>query len=93
MDISIVIPLLNEEESIPELAQWIEKVMTDNNFSYEIVFVDDGSSDSSWEIIQKLSKENNYIKGIKFKTKLWEISSLEYWFWCCKRRCCYNHGC
>lgn len=66
MNISIVIPLLNEQESLPELCKWIEKVMSSHNFSYEILFVDDGSSDESWQTITALSKENNAIKGIRF---------------------------
>ena len=62
MDISVVIPLFSEEESIPELSQWIVKVMNVNKFSYEVIFVDDGSRDNSWNIIEQLSKENNNIK-------------------------------
>lgn len=65
-DISVVIPLYNEAESLPELASWIAKVMEDNNFSYEIIFVDDGSTDESFNIIRKLSEENSEIKGIRF---------------------------
>lgn len=76
MDISIVIPLLNEEESIPELAQWIDKVMTDNNFSYEILFIDDGSTDSSWDIIRKMSVDNIHIKGVKFKRNYGKSAAL-----------------
>ena len=57
MDISVVIPLLNEEESLPELESWIRRVMEANNFSYEIIFVDDGSTDASWHIIKNLSKK------------------------------------
>lgn len=66
MDISIVIPLLNEQESLPELTSWIEKVMQQNNFSYEVIFIDDGSTDSSWETIQQLSIKNGNLKGIRF---------------------------
>lgn len=66
MNISVVIPLLNEQESLPELCKWIEKVMSTHNFSYEILFVDDGSTDASWKTIQTLSKDNNAIKGIRF---------------------------
>lgn len=66
MNISVVIPLLNEQESLPELCKWIEKVMSTHNFSYEILFVDDGSTDGSWKTIQTLSKDNNAIKGIRF---------------------------
>ncbi|WP_394759193.1 glycosyltransferase family 2 protein [Flavobacterium sp.] len=66
MNISIVIPLLNEQESLPELTLWIEKVMLENNFSYEVIFIDDGSTDSSWETINQLSSKNSNVKGIRF---------------------------
>lgn len=66
MNLSIVIPLLNEQESLPELHQWIVKVMTLHNYSYEIIFIDDGSTDNSWELIESLSKENPNVKGIRF---------------------------
>ena len=66
MNLSIIIPLLNEEESLKELQQWIEKVMTANNFSYEVIFIDDGSTDNSWSIIKGLSQQNPNIKGIRF---------------------------
>jgi len=66
MNISIVIPLLNEEESLNELHQWIVKVMAENNFSYEVIFIDDGSTDASWAIIQQLSVKNPNVKGIRF---------------------------
>lgn len=66
MNLSIIIPLLNEEESLHELHQWIAKVMDDNNFSYEVIFIDDGSTDNSWQIIETLSHENPNIKGIRF---------------------------
>ena len=65
MNISVVIPLLNEEESLKELHDWIAKVMQANRFSYEIIFIDDGSTDNSWEIIEELSKENSNVKGIQ----------------------------
>lgn len=76
MNISIIIPLLNEQESLPELTSWITKVMTDNNFSYEVIFIDDGSTDKSWEIIQNLSAENSNIKGIKFLTNFGKSQAL-----------------
>ena len=66
MDISVVIPLYNEEESLPELASWIKRVMEENGFSYEVIFVDDGSTDGSFHVIRKLSKENPNIKAIRF---------------------------
>jgi glycosyltransferase involved in cell wall biosynthesis len=66
MNLSIVIPLLNEQESLPELHNWIVKVMQTHNYSYEILFIDDGSTDASWNVIQKLSLENPNVKGIRF---------------------------
>ena len=67
MNISVVVPLYNEEESIPELYAWIKRVMTENNFTYEIVFVNDGSTDHSWDVIERLSKEDTNVHGIKFR--------------------------
>ena len=66
MDISVVIPLLNEKESLKELYDWIVSVMQSNRFSYEIIFIDDGSTDGSWEVISNLSDHNPYVKGIRF---------------------------
>ncbi len=67
IDISVVIPLFNEAESLPELYAWIKRVMEKNGFSYEIIFVDDGSSDNSWHIISRLRQESEQVKGIKFQ--------------------------
>lgn len=66
MNLSIVIPLLNEQESLPELHNWIVKVMQAHNYSYEILFIDDGSTDASWNVISQLSNENPNVKGIRF---------------------------
>jgi glycosyltransferase involved in cell wall biosynthesis len=66
MNLSIIIPLLNEQESLPELHKWIVKVMTMHNYTYEVIFIDDGSNDNSWEIIEQLSSENTNVKGIRF---------------------------
>lgn len=66
MNISVVIPLLNEQESLTELHDWIAKVMQFNHFSYEIIFIDDGSTDGSWKVIQQLSQQDNNVKGIRF---------------------------
>ena len=66
MNLSIIIPLLNEQESLPELHQWIAKVMVANNFSYEILFIDDGSTDKSWQTIEQLSKVDSNVRGIRF---------------------------
>ncbi|MBR1447954.1 MAG: glycosyltransferase family 2 protein [Prevotella sp.] len=67
MDISVVIPLYNEEESIPELFSWIERVMVENHFSYEVIFISDGSTDRSWDIITELKAKSEHVKGIKFR--------------------------
>lgn len=67
MDISVVIPLYNEEESLPELYSWIERVMRENKFSYEVIFINDGSTDGSWNVISRLSKEHECVRGIKFR--------------------------
>ena len=67
MDISVVVPLYNEEESLPELYRWIEKVMKANGFSFEVIFVNDGSTDNSWQVIEDLSKQSEDVKGIKFR--------------------------
>mgnify|MGYP002617275011 CR=1 FL=1 len=67
MDISVVVPLYNEEESLPELYAWIERVMKANGFSYEVIFVNDGSTDRSWQIIEELSRKSDTVHGIKFR--------------------------
>ena len=67
MDISVIIPLFNEEESLPELYAWIERVMKANGFSFEVIFVNDGSTDHSWQVIQRLGSESDHVKGIKFR--------------------------
>jgi glycosyltransferase involved in cell wall biosynthesis len=67
MDISIIVPLYNEEESLPKLFEWIERVMTENKFSYEVVFVNDGSTDKSWEVVESLKKQSENVRGIKFR--------------------------
>ena len=80
IDLSIVIPLLNESESLPELTAWIERVMVANNFRYEIVYVDDGSTDNSWEIIQELASQNSAVKGIKFRKNYGKSAGLSVGF-------------
>ena len=67
MDISVIIPLYNEAESLPELTTWIERVMQENRFTYEIIFINDGSTDNSWDIIEELKEKNDRIHGIKFR--------------------------
>jgi glycosyltransferase involved in cell wall biosynthesis len=76
MDISVVIPLIDEAESLPELESWIKLVMQQNNFSYEIIMVDDGSTDGSWNVIQLLHNSNPHIKGIKFQRNYGKSAAL-----------------
>ena len=67
MDISVIIPLYNEAESLPELAQWIERVMSENGYTYEVIFINDGSTDNSWDVIEQLKEKNSNIHGVKFR--------------------------
>lgn len=76
MDISVVIPLYNEDESLPELSAWIGRVMQENNFSYEVIMIDDGSNDNSWNVIEDLRKNNDRIKGIKFQRNYGKSAAL-----------------
>lgn len=76
MDISLIIPLLNEEESLQELHQWISSVMNAHGYSYEIIFIDDGSTDNSWRIIQKITAENTAVKAIKFAANYGKSQAL-----------------
>jgi glycosyltransferase involved in cell wall biosynthesis len=76
MDISVVIPLFNEEESLPELAAWIEQVMRENDFSYEIIMIDDGSKDNSWQVVEDIQTKNPFIKGIKFRRNYGKSAAL-----------------
>ena len=76
MDISIVVPLYNEEESLPELCAWIDRVNSENQLSYEVILVDDGSIDGSWAVVEKLIAENKNIKGIKFQRNYGKSAAL-----------------
>lgn len=80
MNISVVIPLFNEDESLPELHDWIVKVMDANNYSYEIIFIDDGSKDKSWEVIEQLSLKNINVNGIKFRRNYGKSAALNVGF-------------
>lgn len=77
MDISVVIPLLNEEESLQELYDWIASVMQSNQFLYEVIFIDDGSTDTSWKIIQEISKKYRVVKGIRFQKNFGKSQALD----------------
>ena len=76
MDISIVIPLFNEEESLPELTDWIDRVTSSNQLSYEVILIDDGSTDNSWKVIENLRSKNPHIKGIKFQRNYGKSAAL-----------------
>ncbi len=76
INLSVVIPLFNEAESLPELCDWIVRVMQQNNFSYEIWFVDDGSRDNSWKVIRKLAEKNKSVKGIRFRRNYGKSAAL-----------------
>ncbi|MDQ3291128.1 MAG: glycosyltransferase family 2 protein [Bacteroidota bacterium] len=80
LDISVVIPLLNEEESLPELTQWISRVMLSHGYSYEIILVDDGSTDNSWSVIQELSAINPAIRAIRFNRNYGKSAALNVGF-------------
>ena len=67
MDISVIVPLYNEAESLPELTAWIERVMKENNFTYEILFINDGSTDESWDVIKDLQTKNSAVRGVCFR--------------------------
>jgi glycosyltransferase involved in cell wall biosynthesis len=76
VDISVVVPLFNEEESLPELHAWIQRVMNKNNFTYEVVFVDDGSTDESWKIVEELALKDACVKGIRFQRNYGKSAAL-----------------
>ena len=76
MDLSIVVPLKDEDESLPELCSWIQGVVNGQGYSYEVILVDDGSRDKSWEVIQQLSRHNPHIKGIRFQRNYGKSAAL-----------------
>ena len=76
MDISVIIPFLNEDESLPELISWIERVMQANNYTYEVIMIDDGSKDNSWNVVKELSAINSNIRGIKFQRNYGKSAAL-----------------
>lgn len=80
MNISVVVPLFNEEESLPELCSWIDKVMQKNSFTYEVLLIDDGSKDKSWEVIEDISSKNSNIKGVKFRRNYGKSAALNVGF-------------
>ena len=80
LDLSIVVPLYNESESLPELSDWIDNVVVKSNLKYELIFVDDGSKDNSWEVINNLHSKNKNIKGVSFRRNYGKICSFKYWF-------------
>ncbi|MBE2246902.1 MAG: glycosyltransferase family 2 protein [Candidatus Competibacteraceae bacterium] len=85
-DISVIVPLYNEEESLPELVVWIERVMHEHNFSFEILLIDDGSNDTSWQVIRDLALKNNSIRGISFRRNYGKSAALNIGFENCRGR-------
>jgi glycosyltransferase involved in cell wall biosynthesis len=83
MDLSVVIPVYNEEESVGELAEWIDRVCSSNKIIYEVIFIDDGSSDSSWKIISNLSEKNSSVKGLRFRRNYGKAAALHTGFGIC----------
>jgi glycosyltransferase involved in cell wall biosynthesis len=86
LDLSIIIPLYNEDESLPELAAWIERVVVQQGYSYEVLFVDDGSKDQSWKVVTELSQKNPSFKGIKFRRNYGKSAALQKGFEAAKGR-------
>ncbi len=84
MNLSIIVPLYNEDESLGELCDWIVRVVTANNFSYEIFFIDDGSKDNSWDVIEKLASENKNVRGIRFRRNYGKSAALQVGFQACQ---------
>lgn len=84
MNISVIVPLLNEAESLPELNEWIVRIMNENNFSYEVIMIDDGSTDESWKIIEDLHANNPCLKGIKFRRNYGKSAALNVGFEACQ---------
>lgn len=83
MNISVIVPLLNEAESLPELTSWIERVMNENGFSYEVLMIDDGSTDDSWKVIEELNAKNPALRGIKFRRNYGKSAALNVGFEAC----------
>ncbi|MBK9401906.1 MAG: glycosyltransferase [Bacteroidetes bacterium] len=86
LDISVVIPLFNEEESLPELSAWIDRIMLANSFDYEVIFVDDGSKDKSWQVIESICSTNSHYKAIKFRRNYGKSAALQKGFEMCTGR-------
>ena len=84
IDISVVVPLYNEDESLPELCSWISRVMIENGFSWEVILVDDGSNDNSWEVIRSLQTSDSHIRGIRFRRNYGKSGALNVGFEACK---------
>ncbi len=79
-NVSIVVPLFNEDESLPELYQWIKRVVDENNLTYEVIFIDDGSKDKSWSVIEKLASDDTHVKAIKFQRNYGKSAALQVGF-------------
>jgi glycosyltransferase involved in cell wall biosynthesis len=84
MDLSVIVPVFNEDESLPELCDWIARVMDRNRFTYEVILVDDGSTDRSWEVIENIHRQNDCVKGIRFQRNYGKSAALNEGFKSCK---------
>jgi len=93
MDISVIVPLYNEDESLEKLYEWIQRVMTSNQFTYEVIFVNDGSTDRSWEVIESLQQKSANVRGIKFRNNYGKSPALFCGFRAAKGRRGYHYGC
>src|SRR5688572_6422150 len=80
IDISVIVPLINEEESLPELVEWIQRVMQQHGYSYEVLMMDDGSTDNSWMVIQQLHEKDSRIKGTRFRRNYGKSAALNVGF-------------
>lgn len=84
LDISVIVPVFDEEESLPELCQWISRVMQAHGFSYEVILIDDGSQDNSWDVISKINQDDNHFKGIRFNRNYGKSAALQTGFRACQ---------
>lgn len=93
MDISVIVPLYNEDESLEKLQSWIANVMDAHKFSYEILFVNNGSTDRSWEVIESLQKKISQRTRNQISQQLWQVTRSLLWFQSSQRQCGYYNGC
>ena len=93
MDLSVVVPAYNEAESLPELAEWIAKVCASSSIDYELIVIDDGSTDDTWEVLKLLTAMNSKVRAIRFRRNYGKAAALQTGFESIDRRRGYHHGC